>query len=173
ALLEEIILALQPERSGGTGENVFWEDALHFLLVNAVELVKLAGPAYPLRLEHMRDIVRSAPISREQAKSPQWQEESPCWFFLQEAARTTAGGDEELKADYQECRSYWLDDFANLSDRTRSIVTLMFTKLAQPFTARPLRKLFSTDTTVRPEDAFLGKIIVVSIPTQEFHLVGK
>lgn len=173
ALLEEIILALQPERTGGSGENVFFEDALHNLLVNAVELVKLAGPKYPLRLEHMRDIVRSAPISREQAKDLKWQEESPCWFFLQEAARTTAGGDGELNADYQECRSYWLDDFANLSDRTRSIITLMFTKLAQPFTARPLRKLFSTDTTVRPEDIANGKIVLVSLPTQEFHLVGK
>jgi type IV secretory pathway TraG/TraD family ATPase VirD4 len=173
ALLEEIILALQPERTGGSGENVFWEDALHNLLVNAVELVKLAGSKYPLRLEYMRDIVRSAPISREQAKDPKWQEDSPCWFFLQEAARTTAGGDEELKADYQECRSYWLDDFANLSDRTRSVITLMFTKLAQPFTAKPLRKLFSTDTTVRPEDTFDGKIIVINIPTQEYFLVGK
>lgn len=173
ALLEEIILALQPERSGGSGENVFWEDALHNLLVNAVELVKLAGPKYPLRLEHMRDIVRSAPISREQAQDPKWQEESPCWFFLQEAARTTAGEDGETKADCAECRAYWLDDFANLSDRTRSIITLMFTKLAQPFTARPLRRLFSTDTTCRPEDAFLGKIIVINIPTQEYFLVGK
>ncbi len=57
-----------------------------------------------------------------------------------------------IQADYAECRAYWLDDFANLSEKTRSIITLMFTKLAAPFTARPLRKFFCTDTTVTPED---------------------
>jgi type IV secretory pathway TraG/TraD family ATPase VirD4 len=171
ALLEEIILALQPEKASAGGENVFWEDALHQLLISTVELVQLAGRE--LRLASMRDIVRSAPLSREQAKDPAWQEESACWFFLTEAERNTGESAEDVQADYAECRAYWLDDFANLSDRTRSIITLMFTKLAQPFSARPLRRLFSTETNIRPEDTFSGRIIIVDLATQEFRLAGR
>jgi hypothetical protein len=66
-----------------------------------------------------------------------------------------------------------LDDFANLSEKTRSIITLMFTKLAQPFTMQPLRKLHGKDTTLRPEDTFDGGIIIGAIPTQEYRLVGR
>ena len=173
ALLEEIILALQPEKTGGSGENVFWEDSLHQMLISVVDLVKLAGKGFALRLDSMRDIVRSAPLTREEAKSADWKKESACAHFLSQADRTTAGGDAELRADYEECRKYWLEDFASLSDRTRSIITLMFTKMAQPFGLSPLRKLFSTDTTCKPEDTFAGKILLIDVPTQEFHLVGK
>jgi hypothetical protein len=171
ALLEEIITALEPQKSGGSGENIFWEDSLHQLLVNTVELVQLAGRE--LRLAYMRDIVRSAPLSRDQAKDPKWQEESACWFFLQEAERNTRAADEDVKADYAECRAYFLDDFANLSDRTRSVITLMFSKLAQPFTARPLRRLFSTDTNISPEATFEGKVLIIDLSTQAFRLAGK
>jgi type IV secretory pathway TraG/TraD family ATPase VirD4 len=171
ALLEEIITALEPERPNGGGENIFWEDELHHLLVADVELNQLSG--YELSLTTMRDIVRSAPQSREQAKDPKWQQESACWFFLEKARVLCESADAETQADYTECRAYWLDDFANLSEKPRSIITLMFTKLVQPFTARPLRKLFCTTTSLRPEDTFDGKVIIIDLPTQEYRLVGR
>ena len=49
----------------------------------------------------------------------------------------------------------------------------MFTKLAQPFTARPLRKLFSADTNIRPEDTFDGRIVIIDLATQEYRLAGR
>jgi type IV secretory pathway TraG/TraD family ATPase VirD4 len=170
ALLEEIITALQPGKSGGGEDGEFWTDALHQLLMNTVELVQLAGRE--LSLSAMRDIVRSAPLSRQEAKDKDWQKESACWFFLNDAERNTAAANAEVKADYAECRAYFLEDFAQLSEKTRSVITLMFTKLAQPFTSRPLRKLFSEDTTIRPEDTFLGKIIIVDLSTQSYRLAG-
>ncbi len=108
ALLEEIITALEPERGGG-GDNVFWEDALHQLLVAVVLLVQLAG--YELSFPTLRDIVRSAPLSREQASDPKWREGSACWFFLEKARERCASLDAETLADYAECRAYFLDDF--------------------------------------------------------------
>jgi len=60
---------------------ISFEDALHNLLVNAVELVKLAGPKYPSVLSICAILCEAAPINREQAQDPKWQEESPCWFF--------------------------------------------------------------------------------------------
>ena len=88
----------------------------------------------------LRDIVRSAPLSREQAKDPKWQAESACWFFLEKARERCESLDAETQADYAECRAYWLEDFANLSEKTRSIITLMFSKIVQPFCMQPLRK---------------------------------
>ncbi len=171
ALLEEIITALEPEKASGGSENLFWEDSLHQMLVALVLLLQLAG--FELSLPTMRDIVRSAPQSREQARDAKWQQESAFWFFLEKARVLCESADEETQADYTECRAYWLDDFANLSEKPRSIITLMFTKLAQNFTTRPLRKLFCTDTTLRPEDTFGGKVIIIDLPTQEYRLVGR
>jgi type IV secretory pathway TraG/TraD family ATPase VirD4 len=170
AFLEELITALEPQKAVSGGDNVFWEDSLHQMLVEDVELVQLAG--YELSFPTLRDIVRSAPLSPEQAKDPKWQETNACWFFLEQARLRSESADAETQADYAECRAYWLDDFASLSEKTRSIIKLMFTKLAQPFTTRPLRKLCCTDTTLKPEDTFDGAIIIVSPSTQEYRRVG-
>jgi type IV secretory pathway TraG/TraD family ATPase VirD4 len=171
AFLEEIVTALEPERGNGGGENLFWEDSLHQNLVAQVLLTQLAG--YELSFPMFNDIVRSAPLSREQANDPKWREGSACWFLLEKARERCASLDAETQADYAECRAYWLEDFANLSEKTRSIVTLMVTKLVQPFAMRPLRKLFCTDTTIKPEDTFDGAVIVIDLPTQEFRLAGR
>ena len=45
--------------------------------------------------------------------------------------------------------------------------------LVRPLITRPLRKLFSTDTNIKPEDAFDGKIIIIDLPVQEFRLAGR
>jgi type IV secretory pathway TraG/TraD family ATPase VirD4 len=45
--------------------------------------------------------------------------------------------------------------------------------LVRPLITTPLRKLFSADTNIRPEDTFDGKIIIIDIPVQEFRLVGR
>jgi type IV secretory pathway TraG/TraD family ATPase VirD4 len=169
-LLEEIITALEPGKQGG-GENVFWEDALHQLLTQVVSLVQLAG--YELRIATMRDIGRSAPLSREQSSDGAWREESACWFFLEKARERCESGDDDLQADHAECRAYWLEDFANLSEKTRSVIALKFTKLATPFTSRPLRKLFCTDTTITPEATFDGKVIIIDLSTQQYRLAGR
>jgi hypothetical protein len=91
-LLEEIITALEPGKQGG-GENVFWEDALHQLLTQVVSLVQLGG--YELRIATLRDIVRSAPLSREQSSDAGWRQESACWFFLEKARERCESGDDE------------------------------------------------------------------------------
>jgi type IV secretory pathway TraG/TraD family ATPase VirD4 len=38
---------------------------------------------------------------------------------------------------------------------------------------RPLRQLFSSDTNIKPEDTFGGKIIIVDLPVQEYRLAGR
>jgi len=101
-------------------------------------------------------------------------EEGKC--LCANTARCERGNSEssaEIRADFEECKKYWEVEFPNLSEKTRSIITLTFSMLARPLVTQPLRKLFSADTNVKPEDAFEGKIIIVDLPVQEFRLVGR
>ena len=65
----------------------FWQDALHNLLSNLVDLPVLAGLEVSLPL--LRSIVSSAAISPAQALDPQWRENSVCGRMLQEADKAT------------------------------------------------------------------------------------
>ena len=169
-LLDEIGQAV----AGGGGEKgseKFWEDALHHMNTNLVDLPMFAGLEVSLPL--LRSIATTAPFSAAQASDPKWLESSVCAAILAEADKLTAKGDPEARADFEECRNYWMLEFPNLSEKTRSIITLTFSLLARPLITRPLRKLFSSDTNIRPEDTFGGKIIIIDLPIQEFRLVGR
>jgi hypothetical protein len=45
--------------------------------------------------------------------------------------------------------------------------------MVKPFITRPLRRLFSTNTNITPEDTFKGKVIIVDLPVQQFRLAGR
>jgi hypothetical protein len=121
----------------------------------------------------MRSIVSSAPQNLAQIADETWQETSACANILREAEKATAKASDDVRSDFEECRNYWLQEYPVLSDKTRSIITLSFSMLVRPLITRPLRKLFSTDTNIRPEDAFGGKIIIVDLPVQDFRLAGR
>lgn len=174
ALLDEVAGAIANaggKAASGGGDSKFWEDSLHLLNSHLVALPVAAG--LPVSLPLMRAIVNTAPLSAAQANDPAWLEASTCAAILKEADKATENAAEDVRADFLECRNYWLTEFPNLSEKTRSIITLSFSLLVHPLITRPLRNLFSTDTNIRPEDAFDGKIIIVDLPVQEFRLAGK
>lgn len=175
ALLDEIAGAIASgagKAEGGGGDNKFFEDALHHMNTNLVDLPIFAG--LPVSLPLMRAIVNTAPQSLREAQSDEWRSgRGECAAILKAADEATKTADEDTRSDFEECRAYWLQEFPNLSDRTRSIITLSFSMLVRPFITRPLRKLFSTDTNVTPEDTFRGKIVIVDLPVQEFFLAGR
>jgi hypothetical protein len=173
ALLDEIAGAIDSGGSSaadGSGDNAFFRSAHRHLLINLVELPMLAG--LPVSLPLMRAVANSAPLTLAQKDDPDWQKTSACWRMLREAEAATKDSP-EAQRDFEECRSYFEQDFPALSDRTRSVITLIFAVLVRPFITRPLRRLFSEDTTVTPEDTFRGKIIIVDLPVQEYRLAGR
>jgi hypothetical protein len=174
SILDEIAGAIAKsagKAEAGGGDNKFWEDSLHHLNTNLVDLPIFAGLQVSLPL--MRDILSSAPLSREQIADQNWQQTSVCAQTLVEAEKATSKASTDIRADFEECRKYWLAEFPVLSEKTRSIITLSFSMLARPLITRPLRKLFSSDTNVKPEDAFNGKIIIIDLPVQDFRLAGR
>jgi hypothetical protein len=161
----------QGSSEGGQGDNKFWSDALHHMNSNLVDLPIFANLRVSLPL--MRSIVNSAPQNLEQIDDAKWQETSTCAAIIREADKATRRAHEELRADFEECRNYWMQEYPVLSEKTRSIINLSFSMLARPLVTRPLRKLFSSDTNVTPEDTFSGKIIIVDLPVQEYRLAGR
>ncbi len=174
ALLDEIAGAIISGSSGkteGEGDGKFFRDALHHMNTNLVDLPRLAG--YEVTLPLMREIVNTAPMTPTEAKNDAWRRGSTCAAIIEAADQATAGADPDTRADFQECKTYWENEFPNLNDRTRSIVVLYFSMLVRPFITRPLRRLFAEQTTVTPEAAFEGKVILIDLPVQEFRLAGR
>lgn len=156
------------DMSGGK----FWEDALRHLITNLVDLAVLNKLKVSLTL--LRELLISAPLSKAQAEDPNWLNDSKnaCAAALKEGRQLVEANPDEL-ADFEECRNYWLKEFPQLAEKTRSIVMLTFSMLVRPFITRPLRKIFATDTNITPESTFDGKIIIVDLPVQEFRLAGR
>lgn len=78
----------------------------------------------------------------------------------------------ELKGVSKRLDSYWLKEFANVDEKTRSIVRESFLGLAEPFTMGILEKHFSSDTTIKPEESFEGKIIILNFSVKEYLDAG-
>jgi len=171
ALLDEVASAISGGNEGRGGDGKFWEMALHNLNSNLVDLPLLAG--IPVSLPLLRDIASSAAQTVAEVNNPEWQKKSACARILMEADKATQNADAETRADFVECDTYWKKDFPALADKTRSSIMLGFNVLIRPLVTRPLRKLFSTDTNIKPEDAFDGKIIVVDLPVQSYRLAGR
>lgn len=173
ALLDEIAgaIAAGAGKAEDGGDNKFFDDALHHMNTNLVDLPIFAG--LPVTLPLLRSIVSTAPTSLKDLEDEQWRKSSTCAAIIAEAEQKLRSAPQDIRDDFEECKNYWLREFPVLSDKTRSIIVLSFSMLVRPFITRPLRRLFSTDTNVRPEDAFTGKIIIVDLPVQEFRLAGR
>jgi hypothetical protein len=175
ALLDEIagaIAGAAAKAADSGGDNKFFDDALHHMNTNLVDLPLFAR--LPVSLPLMRAIVNTAPQSLAEAESDKWKNGGgQCAAILREADAATAGGNPDARADFEECKAYWTQEFPNLSEKTRSIITLSFSMLVRPFITRPLRRLFSSDTNITPEACFAGRIIIVDLPIQQYRLAGR
>ena len=165
-------LFMQTLEAGGrakqSGGEPFWNDALKEILRNDVELVALATGK--LSLADLYDVIESAPQSPEQVCDERWQRESVCFACLEAAERNATTP--EKRGDYEQTERYWLRRFPQLAEKTRSIIVTSFSAIADAFLRHPVREMFCTDTTVRPEDSQAGKIIILDLPVKEFNEVG-
>ncbi len=173
ALLDEIAgtIAGDAGKAEGGGDNKFFDDALSHMNASLVELTLFAG--LPVSLPLLRSIVVTAPTSIQEIANPQWQQTSTCAAIIREAERNLQNAPKSEKDDFEECKNYWLKEYPAIGEKTRGIIALSFSMLVRPFITQPLRRLFSTDTNVKPEDTFNGAIIIVDLPVQEFRLAGR
>ncbi|MEJ7659607.1 MAG: hypothetical protein WKG07_08255 [Hymenobacter sp.] len=173
------------EKSGGKGEDAFWDKSLDMLLFNVVDLCKLAYDR--VSVQEMYDIVLTSPRTKKDlektteeraqnaffkafdractkviAKVTAWQERAP-----QAELERMSNPEyfEEHISDYvpnyrvlKVLGQFFLETQLNLNDKTRSVIDFMFSGFLFRLLREPIYSLFCRGTsTITPEYSLHGK----------------
>ena len=156
-------------RSKGTAGDPYWTNAMQQLMRNAVDLCLIATGKISVPL--LYDIVRTAPQSVEERDSDAWREKSLCWQMLMQGHAKEL--DQWAQYDFDSTASFWLEEYPNISPKTRSGIVSMFTTTTDNFLRRPFRQLFSEppaipDAIAYPELTHHLSLIHISEPTRPY-----
>ena len=159
--------------AGATGAAVgtregYWRKAVLQLLRNLVDLLVLALGT--ISVPDLYRLAVSTASSLDQARSPEWRSRSFCFHCLTEADKRTHSP--SRKRDFELVADYFLIEWPNLSEKTRSVVLSTFTSMADVLNRGVLRDLFSDGTNIDPTATERGKVIVVAMPLKEYGQIG-
>lgn len=169
ALLSQVSDIVSGKQEQGGGDK-FFDRAMQELLRACIDLLAITRGT--VTLEAIRELVASAPQSEEEVADASWQQNSLCARLIQEAFEKpkTPGQAHDCKM----VERYWLKEHARLSDRTRTSITATFTSTVDVLQHGLAHQLLGTDTTVVPEATYRdGAIILIDLPIQEYHEVGR
>jgi hypothetical protein len=100
-----------------------------------------------------------------------WADNSICARLIGNAYQITRNTDRA--DDFRETYEFFVREWAPLDDRTRSNILTTLTSRLAGLLRWPFRQLFCGKTTIRPEDTFNGKIVVLKLPVKEYGEVGR
>jgi len=148
-----------------SGDARFFDGVLHLFLTVLVALAIASGEEMSVPL--LRRLADGAAKNLTELHSREWKENSPHSALLTRLSEAEASMDANARADLAEIFTFFTSTWPALSDRTKSIVDIMWSRLVQPFMFAPLRDAFTTYSTVTPDQAFEeGKIVIVDLPAQ-------
>ncbi|MFY0696724.1 MAG: TraM recognition domain-containing protein [Balneola sp.] len=180
----------------GMGDERFWEEAMRRCLSRSIDLLKLSSQK--VTFQNLRKIIVSAPneyiadryltITKglsDLKLQPEEREkllydraaikaDSYCMSSLMGAASEDDFTPEE-EDKFELIFEYFLNEFAKLSERTRSVVIESSLGILEPFMGGILKKHFSTSVSaeLKPENVYQkGKIIILDFSVKEFGLSG-
>lgn len=158
------------EKAGGDGREdaAFWKNSTERLMRAAISVCILAYGR--VTVEHLYQVILSAPASPAEVRSPEWREKSFCFRSLTLADHRSKSECQER--DFALDADYFLIEYPCMSDKTRSIIVASFTSLIDVMQRGLLRDLFGGDTTISPEAVEEGKILLVDVPVKHFGPVG-
>ncbi|RKR84196.1 TraM-binding TraD/TraG-like protein [Mucilaginibacter gracilis] len=156
------------------GSDPYWERAMQQLLRNTIDLCMIARGIVSVPL--IRDVILSAPVSVAQIDTDEWKNKSLCWKLLLEGYGRDL--DKWARHDFDSTASFWLEEYPNLAEKTRSSILSTLTTMMDIFLRRPFRMLFSEMPDDRrkiayPELTHKGVIIVLNLPVKEFGEAGR
>lgn len=155
-------------RGGGRENGEYWERACRQLCRNLVDL--LAFSLGRVRIPDLYQLVITAPKTRQQLQSAEWKEKSFCFQCLLKAERNWKTP--RHQRDVEIVMDYFLEEFVDLSPKTRGVIVSTFSTLADSLQRGILCDLLCEETNVTPEATENGRIIVVDLPIKEFGEVG-
>ena len=150
------------------GENGdFWEREQDRMIYNAVEVVKLATGT--VSAPDIQRFISTAANSAAQISTPEWQ----AGFCNQCLATAFDKPKTAIEAhDYQLATDYWLGEFPNMADKTRSSILTGVMGILHVFNMGVVRELVSTTTNCSPDDMLVGKWIIVNMAPAEWGDTG-
>ena len=153
---------------GGREEDGYWKRTNRQLLRNSLELLVQAKGK--ITIPDLYRLVVSAPTSYEQLQSEAWQRESFCFQCLKQADRNVTP---QRRDDLRLATDFFCVEWPQLSEKTRSIVLSTLTSMLDVLNRGIVRELLSpAETTVRPDMACDGRLILVDMPLKLFGEVG-
>jgi len=152
----------------GREDEGYWRRACRQLLRNAVDLLLLSGRR--ISVPELYRVVISAPTSTAQKRSAEWQSQSLCFQSLAQADKREKTPCEAT--DLEVVADYFLVEYPELSEKTRSVIVSTFTSMADVLMRGLLRGLFCADTNITPEAVADGTVLVVDLPVKTFGEVG-
>ena len=161
---------------GGKGEgnaDPFWKRSVTMLVTHIFNVLHVSGETVsPLNISRVIQSCPKRDDTVDEFYDDEWRESSFCFQCLAQAA--SAEVDQGMKQDIEMAATYLVEEFPQMSERTRTSILASWQGLAMPFLARPMREIFGTDTTLRIEDTFeRGKILIIDYPLREFGEVGR
>lgn len=156
------------------GSDPYWTRAMQQLLRNSIDLCMIARGTVSVPLIH--DIVLSAPVNSAEIDTDKWKQKSLCWKLLLEGHAKKL--DKWVQYDFDITAAFWLEEYPNLAEKTRSSIVSTLTTMMDIFLRRPFRRLFSETPEDRrkiayPELTHRGVIIIINLPVKEFGDAGK
>ncbi|MGP1345544.1 MAG: type IV secretory system conjugative DNA transfer family protein [Phycisphaerales bacterium] len=168
--LAELFVTLLSAGASQSGRDPFWDRALRQLLRNAIDALRLANE--PVTISAIHRVITSAPQSAEQADDDHWKSHSYLFDLLARANESELSPTD--RDDLRVTTAFWLDEFAAVMDeRTRGNIVSTFTTIADGFMRGTLRELFCTDLNISPAWTFDGRVIVLDLPSKQFHELGQ
>lgn len=189
-LLQVVIRSREAKSQQGGQSDRFWTESLDLLISSCIDIALFAYNSVSVEL--LYSIANSvtdesadsafvkamtAAQANVQAKIDQWRSE------IGEAYLASISHEKYTAAMYEdvpEARTYSIienfitQQFRKLNDRTRSIISMSLTSFLINLLRDPFFTLFSTKTTVTPDDCYNNrKIILLNIPVKLYHKVGQ
>ena len=167
-LFSSVMEIAERKQPSGSGDS-YWQRAMKQLLRNAIDL--LIAARGKVSLPDLYEIIRSAPLSVEQSNDENWQKNSLCFQLIVEGDAKPK--DSMRQHDFEMAARYWLSEFPNLAEKTRSIIVSTFTGMADGFLRGTLRELFCTSMNFAPDLSSEGAIILLDFPIKEYGELGQ
>ncbi len=155
---------------GNRGEDTYFRRASEQLCRNSLEVIVQASGK--VTIPDLQLFVATAPNSLDQVASRDWQASSYCFQCLRRAEKALKN--ESQRKDYELAVSYFMNEWAPMSGRTRSSILSMLTSSLDQLSRGAARDLLSSPTSnVSPEMCWDGAIVIVDIPALLYHDVAR
>jgi len=144
----------------------FWENTGNELLENTIECFMRSK--LPITLDNLCTFILEAPKDKHSAQDGNWQSQPVFGACLMQVKAAVKDADDERM--YKVLSDYWLNAYpTDIPDDTRACITTAFRAMVRALRSPHINDLLSTMTTITPESIFNGRIILLALPTNDYH----